>query len=302
MKRPALLMLLILAAVCLFALALSGWHVVRPGEQIVVRRLGGVVQPTWGPGFHWGFPLGIDRFDRVRTDHVRQLTVGSTETADRAADASAGEFLTGDLNLVQIQSIVQYRVENPAEFVVRSADIETVLQRLAEASLSGSLSRRGIDAVLRADRQVIATEVERELSDAVKREHLGVAILGVSLTEARPPAEVAPDFIAAVAAESHRDRRIQEARSYTETTATAAKAASQAQLDIARAAADRKTVGSKAQSHRFLSLMAEAQRSRTLTTQRVYLDSMKSLLGQVRRKLVLPAGDAVDLTVLGLDE
>jgi membrane protease subunit HflK len=300
MRLPAWLVISVIVAS--LAVAFSGWHVVRPGEQIVVRRLGGLVRPVWGPGSHWGFPLGIDRFDRVRTDLVRRLHIGTPEALDGNADASSGEFLTGDLNLVRIQAIVQYRVDAPDDFVVRGDEVETVLERLAEASLSGSLARHSIDAVLRAERQIVAGEVERALADAVRRHRLGIAILGVNLTEARPPAEVAPDFVAAVAAASHRERRVQEANSYADTTATAARAAAQAVVDSARAVANRETVVSLAQAQQFVALVAEARRSRTLTIQRIYLDTMKSLIGQVRRKVVLPPGDVVDLTVLGTED
>jgi membrane protease subunit HflK len=295
-------LLLAVIGIAVLLLAASGLHAVRPGEQVVVRRFGRVVEPAWGPGLHWGLPPGINRYDRVRTDEVRRLNVGLADAPEDGADPSAGEFLTGDLNLVRIQAVIQYRVDRPAEFLVRGAGTEDLLGRLAEASLSGSLARRGIDPVLRGDRPRIAGEVERALKDAIEHHRLGLAILGVSLTEARPPGEVAADFVAAQSAESRRDRRVNEARTYAETTATAAKAASHAQLDAARAAAHRQVVESRAQVQRFLALAAEARRSRALTIQRIYLDSMKSLLNQVRRKVVLPPGDAVDLTVLGIEE
>jgi membrane protease subunit HflK len=283
-------------------IAASGWRVVRPGEQIVVRRFGRIVEPSWGPGLHWGAPLGIDRFDRVRTDEVRRLNVGTTETAAQAVDPAAAEFLTGDLNLVRAQAVVQYRVASPADLVVRAGDVEALLARLAEASLSLALARRGIDPVLRGDRQRIGGEVARDLGQAIARHRLGLEILGVSLTESRPPAEVAADFSAAQSAESQRDRRGNEARTQAETTVTAARATAGTRLETARAAAQRKLLGSRAGAQRFLALMEEARRSPELTVQRIYLDAMKTLLGRVRRKIVLPPGDAVDLTVLGIEE
>ena len=84
----------------------------------------------------------------------------------------------------------------------------------AEASLSRALARRGVDAVLRSDRRRIVDEVEADLQAARRPSPLGVTILGVSLTDARPPVEVAADFAAAQSAESQRDRRINEARTY----------------------------------------------------------------------------------------
>ncbi len=282
--------------------AMTGWRVVRPGEQVVVRRLGRIVTPSWGPGLHWGAPLGIDHFDRLRTDEVRRLNVGDPREAAAAGDPGADEFLTGDLNLVRVRAVIQYRVASPAEVVVSCDNVEPLLERLAEASLSSSLARREIDPVLKGDRQRIAAEVARGLERAITRLHLGIEILGVSLTDARPPAEVAADFSAAQSAESQRDRRGHEARTQAETIVTAARASAASRLESARAASQRKLLASRAGAQRFLALLAEARRSPELTSRRIYLDTMKKLLGRVRRKIILPAATDVDLTVLGVEE
>jgi membrane protease subunit HflK len=280
----------------------SGWHVVRPGERIVVRRFGRIVVPDWGPGLHLGAPVGIDRLDRVRTDEVRRSNLSAG--LEMAVDAVPGveEFLTGDLNLVRVRAVIQYRVASPADFIVRSEDVGVLIERLGEARLSHALASRGIDQVLRSDRQRIATEVAADLERAIARLHLGLEILGVSLTEARPPAEVAADFSTAQAAESQRQRRSNEARTYAETTVTAARAAAASRLESARAASQRKLLESRAGAQRFLALLVEARRAPELTTQRTYMDTMKTLLGRVRRKIILPAGKDVELTVLGIDE
>jgi membrane protease subunit HflK len=298
-RRTAWLLLL---AGCGLALAATGIRAVRPGERIVVRRFGRLIEPPWGPGLHCGLPLGIDRFDRVRTDEVRRLIVGTGEPPGSNSDPGSAEFLSGDLNLVQFRAVVQYRVSGPGDLLVRSADFEELLGRLAESRLSCALARRGIDAVLREDRPRIGAEVARELAQDVARHRLGVEILGVSLTDARPPIEVAADFSAAQSAESLRDRRGNEARTTAETTVTAAQAKAQAEVDTARGAAQRKLLTARAQAQRFRSLLTEAERARTLTVQRIYLDAMQSLLGGVRRRIILPPGDAVDLTVLGIED
>jgi modulator of FtsH protease HflK len=284
------------------ALAATGFRAVRSGERIVVRRFGRLVQPAWEPGLHWGLPLGMDRFDRVRTDMVRRVVVGTSEPDDAAVDPAAGEFLTGDLNLVRVQAIVQYRVASPGEMVIAAEAVDSLLGRLAEAGLSRALARRAIDSVIRGDRQRIGQEVERDLKAAVTSHRLGLQILGVSLTEARPPAEVAADFAAAQSAESQRARRATDARTQAETTLTVARATAQGRLETARAAAHRRLLSTRAQAEKFLAILAVARRYRELTIQRLYLDTMKTLLTRVRRKIILPPGDAVDLTVLGLEE
>jgi membrane protease subunit HflK len=293
----------LVAAVAAAAIAAStGWCMVAPGEVVVVRRLGRLIERPWGPGLHWRAPLGIDRIDRVQSDVVRQVTVGLAASAAADLEPSAGEAMTGDLNLIRFQATVQYRVARPYEYVLRVEEVEHLLATSAEASFSRALSIHSIDAVLRSDRQAIARDVERDLDRSATRLELGVSVLSVSLTDARPPDEVQPDFAAAQSAESDRDRRINEAKSYEATTATASAAAAGARLESAHAAAQRTMALAGAEAERFKTLLAEVDRSRTLTMRRLYIEAMQSLLDGVKRKIVLPPGGDVDLTVLGTKE
>src|SRR5262249_3531066 len=129
---------------------------------------------------------------------------------------------------------------------------------------------------------------------------LGVVILGVSLTDARPPAEVAADFAEAQAAESRRDDRINVARAYESVQLATASSRGEALREAARGVATRVLVTARADAAGFLALLAEVGRSRELTARRLYIESVQSLLERVRRKLILSPGDSIDLTVLGL--
>ena len=217
----------------------TGLVIVAPGEVAVVRRLGRVVPWAYGPGPHLGWPVGFDRVIRVRPDEVRRLPIGLAGTPGPHDEPGAGEYLTGDLNLLRAQATVQYRVADPVAFILRAAELEPLLKRLAESSLSRALARQGIDATLREGRAAVAREAEADLDRSVRRYGLGISVLGVSLTDARPPTEVAPDFAAAQSARSEHDRRVNEAKTYAATTVTAADARALARLEQARASADR---------------------------------------------------------------
>jgi modulator of FtsH protease HflK len=291
----------VLAAAALGYLA-TGWAVVAPGEALVVRRLGRALPRAWGPGPHWGLPAGIDRRVRVRTDAVRRLPIGLSAVAGPADEPGAGEFLTGDRNLLRARGVVQYRVADPVAFVLGADDVEGLLARLAEAGLSRALSRRGIDAALRSERAAVAREAADDLSRAAARHRLGVAVLGLSLTDARPPAEVQPDFAAAQSAQSQHDRRLREARTYEARALASARAEALALRERAHAYADRAVTLARGRSERFLALLAEADRSRSLTVRRLYLDALRDLLPRLGRKLVLGPDEPLDLSILGAEK
>lgn len=291
----------LLGSVAVAGYLATGWVVVAPGESVVVRRMGRVLPRPWASGPHWGWPIGFDRVTRVRTDEVRRVSVGLATTPGPNDAPDAGEYLTGDANLIRAQASVQYRVSDPVAFVVRAGELEPLLARLAESSLTRALARRKIDEVLRGGRAAIALEAESDLRASVDRLGLGLSILGVSLTDANPPPEVAPDFSAAQAARSDRDRRITEAKTYQATTLPAAHAAALERIDRAKAYSERSVALAKARAGRFVVLLEEAQHSRMLTVRRLYLDALRELLPKVKRKLLMTSDEPVDLSLFGLE-
>jgi membrane protease subunit HflK len=298
MKRVLVAAALLLVALAVTALA-TGWMEVAPGEVVVVRRLGRVLPVPWMPGPHLGLPFGLDRRTRVRTGLVRRLEVGFVTEGAAEDDPGGGEYLTGDLNLIRARGVVQYRVADPVAFVLQTEEVEPLLGRLAESSLARALSARGIDAALRLERAAIARDAEAELVRAAAAARLGVAVLGVSLTDARPPGEVASDFAAAQAAQSERDRRTNDARTFAATTAAGARAEAQARLERARAAAGRTVALARGRADRFLALHAQAQRDRGQTIRRLYVDMLRTLLPRVQRTLVLTPDEPIDLSIFG---
>ena len=112
----------------------SGLTVVQPDEIGVVRRLGRLLAEPWEPGLHWGLPWGFDRVDRLKVNQTRTIAVGASGPRDaplsRAPDPAADEFMTGDLNLVTAEALVQYRVREPAAYPLPRA-------RSVESSLCG---------------------------------------------------------------------------------------------------------------------------------------------------------------------
>lgn len=297
--RFRLMIVAMLAVVAVAAYLATGWVAVAPGEVAIVRRFGRPLDRPWGPGLHWALPAGIDRIDRVRAAEVRRIEIGLAGLPGPADDPGAGEFLTGDLNLLRARAVVQYRVHDPSAFAFRSGEMAALLARLAESSLARGLARRRIDDALRVGRAAVARDVATDLGRAAGRLGLGVAILGVSLTDARPPIEVQADFAAAQAARSQRDRRLNEARTYEATSLPAARSEARARLDRARAGADRAISIAQARADHFLALMAESRTSRALTVRRLFRDGLRDLLPKVRRKLVLTPEEPVDLSIFG---
>jgi modulator of FtsH protease HflK len=118
----------ILAAVMIVAFLWSSWYTVQPEETGVVRRFGRVVR-TADPGLHFKLPPPIERVNLVPTARVLKEEFGfRTFVPGRRTQYERGDFtnealmLTGDLNVIDVQWIVQYRIEDPVRYSFRCAN------------------------------------------------------------------------------------------------------------------------------------------------------------------------------------
>jgi modulator of FtsH protease HflK len=194
MMRRFVLAVVVLALVYTAVTALTQ---VQPGERAVVRRFGRILDERPGPGLYRGAPWGIDRVDRVSVGRVRRVSIGFTgKEEDDPAVSPAGQLLTGDHNVVNVQAEVYYKVreEQAEKFLLQEDRVEPLLARTAEAVLAEWIAGRTVDDVLVRGKQ----ELPGYLLEYVKRRlepyDLGIEIDQASIIRLYPPDEVKEAF------------------------------------------------------------------------------------------------------------
>lgn len=175
----------------------TGLAQVRPEERAVVRRFGHVVARP-GPGLWVGLPWGIDRIDRVPVRTVRQLKAGFVP--DSAIDAPgnpAGQFLTGDQNLVNVQLTLDYAIgETDADldaFVIQQDLVDATLAREAEAAAAEWVGGRTVDDVLLTGNAALPAWIMERLEPRLAVLNLGIRVQRAAAVLA-PPEEVRTAF------------------------------------------------------------------------------------------------------------
>ncbi len=183
--------LLLIGLLLLGGYLCSGLTVLQPDEVGVVRRLGAVLPEPWEPGLHWGLPWGFDRIDRLKVNQTRTIAVGASGLSDaplsRSLDSASDDYLTGDLNLVAADALVQYRVRDPAAYLFHTRDVGSMLRTLSEWALTRSLARRGIDELLTTGRAEVAEWLSRQIQSLSDEEGLGISVVAVRLGRVAPP-------------------------------------------------------------------------------------------------------------------
>ncbi|MFL5339547.1 MAG: SPFH domain-containing protein [Gemmataceae bacterium] len=187
---------LLLLLIPLGAYLLTGVAQVRPGERAVVRRFGRVVaQPA--PGLWVGLPWGMDRVDRVPVNFVRRAHIGYDPEADDNSFMPAGQYLTGDQNLVNVQAAIDYSVgdgDAVVQYVIQQDRVESAIARAAEALLAEWIARHSVDEVLLTGKVALRTWLVPRLQERLGHYALGLQVQSMSVTYLSAPDEVKPEF------------------------------------------------------------------------------------------------------------
>lgn len=291
---------LALAAGCYLA---TGITALQPDEVGIVRRFGAVRPEPWEPGLHWGLPWGMDRVDRIKLNQTRTITIGAASPTGapllRAPDPATDDFLTGDLNLVTAEVLVQYRVRDPAAYLFATAGVDGTLSAISEWATTRALANRSIDELLTTGRTEVAVGLARTIQVMADQDRLGISIVAIRLGRVVPPSAVAPAFADAARARSDRRQAITRAEEYRDRARSEGRGQAREIVDRAAGQFERLVQPARGEAARFTQVLAEARKNAGPFRQRLLLETLAELLPRFRRTVVVPPGQNLDITLIG---
>lgn len=289
------------AVLALMAYLATGLTVIAQDEVGIIRRFGAVI-PAWEPGLHWGLPWGIDRLDRVKLGQTRTLSIGARDPQaaplSQASGEAADDFLTGDLNLVSAQAIVQYRVLDAVKYLFASRSVDEALAAAAESALTRALAERTIDDVLTTGRAEIADGMLRAVQGRADDLGLGITIRAVRLGRVAPPVPVAPAFADAARARSDLRQAVTRAEEYAERAQADSRGQAREIADRASARVEHLVQRARGEADRFTKVLAESRKDLPATRRRLYLEAVATLLPRFTRKMVVAPGQDLDISLI----
>jgi membrane protease subunit HflK len=256
--RTVAVVLVVLAAV---GYALTGVVEVRPGERLVVRRFGRVLEAKPEPGLWVGLPWGMDRVDRVAVDRVQSVVVGYTEDAGADNVIPAGQLLTGDHNLVNVQATVYYKVRpDEVESYVAQADrADALVGRAVETVMTEWVAGRTVDDVLLNGKNEMGPDLVRRTQQRVAEYDLGLQVLEARVTLIAAPDEVKSAFDTVARAQTAISTKLNKAEQQREGELRAAQAAKFRKEQDTAAYVNNRVALAKGEADRFLQRLKQYQ-------------------------------------------
>ena len=166
---------------------------IEPEEVGVVLRFGKYVR-TSEPGLNFKIPF-VERMERVPVQRQLKQEFGFRTTAagirteyarQQQALADESVMLTGDLNVAVVEWIVQYRVDDPYEYLFKVRNLEDTFRAMNEAVMRETVGDRTVTEVVTVGRQEIETTVEDRLQTLTEQYQMGIAIDQVGAAGRQP--------------------------------------------------------------------------------------------------------------------
>ncbi|OGF56875.1 MAG: HflK protein [Candidatus Fraserbacteria bacterium RBG_16_55_9] len=284
---------------------LSGIYTVAPSEVALVKRFGKFTQAE-GPGFHYRLPWPIESVVVVDSQSVRTEEIGfqskagvpSTQFPTKEEEALT---LTGDFNIISVETVVQYDVTNSEIFAFQVEDYRRVIREAAQAVIREKVATRGVDEALTDKREEIASEIQRELQGLLNNYGTGMRIINVRLQEVTPPTqEVAAAFDDVNSAVQDKERLIFEAQGYSNEQLPRADGQAQQILNVAEGYKQSRILRSEGDVARFLSILDRYRLGKTVTEARLYIETMEEILPNLN-KIILSKESGGVLNLLDLE-
>ena len=276
----------LLAGIIIAIYFLSGVYIVNDGERGVVLQFGEFVSIT-GPGPHW-VPRVIQKYEIVDVSKIRSVQQKAV-------------MLTEDENIVSVNFAIQYDIKDASNFIFNLRDPDETLRASGESAIREVLGKNKMDFVITEGREAIASSTRELLQLVLDDYESGINVQSVNILEAQPPEQVQDAFADAIRAREDEQRYINEAVAYSNEIIPLARGEAKQILEEAKAYKVKLIKSAEGEALRFRQLFTEYEKSPVVTRERLYLESVESVLGNTTKVMIdLEGGN--NLLYLPLDK
>jgi membrane protease subunit HflK len=287
---------------------LTSFYTVEQDEVGVIRRFGKYVDTT-EPGLHWKLPFNIERLDKVKVKRVfkeefgfRTMdTAGQTRYSAQSYDEEA-LMLTGDLNVLDVSWIVQFRIKDPLALLFKVRQPGKTVRDMSESVMRQVIGDHSVTEALTTMKNEINLEVKDKLQALLDLYGTGVQITQIELQEVLPPHPVQASFNEVNEAEQEREKVINQSWETYNKLIPLARGQAEQTVQEARGYALARVNQAEGDAAKFLKTWEAYKEAKDVTRRRLYLETMNEVLPRLGRIYVFEPGTNNILPLLKLDE
>jgi len=308
-KIPKKFILYGVVVVVVLAVLAGSFYQVEPDEMGVILRFGKYVR-TSDPGLHFKLPFGIEALTKVPVQRQLKLEFGfrtvqagqRSEYSTSADTLAEAVMLTGDLNVVVAEWIVQYKIKDAYKFLFKMRDAERTFRDMNEAVVRRVIGDNAVDETITTGRARIAAEAKDELQKLCDLYEIGIDVNQLIFQDVNPPDPVKPAFNDVNEALQEKEKKINEAWSEYNQEIPKARGEAEQAIRGAEGYAAERVNNAQGDASRFTSIYREYVKAPVVTRKRMYLETMNDVMTKITRKVIADDKLKSILPLLNLNE
>src|SRR5215831_12884476 len=276
----------ILIAVLLIFFVWQSVFIVAPDEEGVVKRFGIPVR-TVDPGPHFKIPL-IETVLQPKVAKLHRVEIGFRTDRQGRQQMIPQEalMLSGDMNILAIEFIVQYKIKEAPNYLFNVAYIQETIGKAAEASMREVIGKSKIDEALTTGKAQIQQDTQDLLQKILDQYQTGVQVAAVQLQDVDPPEAVAAAFKDVTNAKEDREKLINQAQSYRNDILPKAQGEAAQVVNQSKGYAQARLNRAQGEANRFLATLKEYNQAKDVISKRIYIETMEEILPNIEKIII----------------
>ena len=278
--RP-MTVILVIAGILVVAFLGTSVYIVDQTEESVITRFGRF-RDIKGPGLHFRLPFGIDKqylvnVTAVQTEQFGFRTLTSGVSSTYAGITNESTMLTGDLNIIEVEWIIQYRVTDPKAWVFNVMERTETIRDVSRSIINMLVGDRAIMDIMGSQRSAIENEAAVFMNETFRGYGLGIDVIAVKLQNIDPPSGVQEAFDDVNKAEQDQNRLINEGQQAYNAEIPRTKGEADRLVQIAQGYAAERVNRARGDVSRFNSVYEEYRRAPEVTRRRLYYEMIEEV-------------------------
>ncbi len=281
--------------ILLLVVAVGGWtsyYTIPAESEGIVLRFGKYIKKV-PPGLHFKLPLGIDSVIAVPIQRQLKQEFGFATpdytNPDQVGTAPAKEksMVTGDLNSVLAEWIVQYRITEPETYLFAVREPGQTLRDISESVMREVVGDRTVDEVITVGRQDIEITALNRMREMAKRYHLGVSVDQVQLKNVNPPEPVQASFNEVNRAQQDRENLINLANGEYNKVVPRVRGEADQKVRAAEGYRFKRVNEAEGDGAAFTAVLEQYVKAPEVTRARIYLETLGEVLPHARQTIIV---------------
>jgi membrane protease subunit HflK len=276
--KPAVILIAIGGLLTLILL-FSSFFIVDPQEEAAVLLFGKFARIE-GPGMHLKLPFGIEQNLNVPTQRVLKEEFGfRTEEAGIITQYSSQDYssesimLTGDLNIIDVEWIIQYKINDVKAWLFSVEDRHKTIRDISVSIIHMLVGDRSIFDVMGSERASIEAKSQKLINDLFKKYNLGATVTTVKLQNIVPPKGAVQDSFEDVnKAIQDRSKLINEGKEAYNKAIPMARGNADKTVQVAEGYAIERVNSARGDVARFLAVLGEYRKAPEIVRTRLYYE------------------------------